>query len=696
MSGDGRVPRGREAFRFFLAVLFTALSLPAPAQTMDTNSLRAAENYRWGVKAYDTGYYNNAIEYFEKALSFKPENVNERVWLGKALYKSGMEEAALHEWNLVLGKGKGTPLLDNFVQVVRSRQGLWPDIGDEGKTVVSNVIDASSLTAQKFKRPSSARSRKDGTLAIVSFATNQIFYLDSNNLLLSTFSGGLEGLQNPFDFLESGNDSFFISEYTGNQISKFDNAGNKLAVFGSGGTGPGQLLGPQYMAMDHSGYLYVSDWGNKRVNKYTVEGEFVFSIGGKGSASPVLSGPTGIAIRGDQVFVADRLKKQIACFDRDGNLLKLYGEGMLDGPEGLLLYNPDSLLIADTAAFAEKTRILELGIGQENLRTVIDLSKTAKRILNLSLSPNGEIIAADYDRNKVLGLSDINGLFTSLCVQVETLDAEKYPEITMDISVEDRAGNPVIGLKEDNFRITESFKPTGSPTLYRPLNASENFDCVVVVEKSVSMEEQKENIKKALAAIIDGAGTDSAVYLVTASGQAVIEALPQDTKLKKIESAFNAAITTEVRADSALRLAAARLIPSRRKRIVCYLTTGAEKNLLFRDYSLMDTSNYLRNNHVGFYPLYFSQGEKNDDLEYIREKTGAKSFVYFDKQGMLPVLPAFRAQKDPRYVVRFNSVTFNDLGKNPIQVEAEVTLHRKTGRDESAYYGPIIDTSKPK
>ncbi|MBN1410993.1 MAG: VWA domain-containing protein [Spirochaetales bacterium] len=656
--------------------------------------VHAQENFRWGVKAFNSSNYNNAIQYFEKALSIKPENVPERVWLGKSLYKSGLEEAALNEWNLILGKGKGSALLENRVQVVRFRQGLWPDLSEEGKLVVSNVIDASTMSAHRITRPSSARGRKDGSLSVASFGSDEIYYLDSNNLVLSRFTGPIGGFQNPFDIVENNDGSFFVSEYSGNQVTKFDSNRNKMLSFGSKGIGPGQLLGPQYLALDGEGYLYVSDWGNKRINKYNLDGEFVFSFGGKGSTVPLLSGPTGIAVKDNVIFVGDRLKKRIACFDRDGNFLKFLGEESLNGPEGLLLYNRNALVIADTSTFAEGTRILELNLDTENLRVLMDLSKTAKRILNLSLSTNGEIIASDYDQNKILYLSDISSLYTSLFVQIETIDSAKYPEITMDISVEDRRGNPVLGLKKNNFRVTESSKPTGEIDLYQPVNSYDRFDCAIVVEKSLYMEKQKDNIKKALNTIIDNLGNHANIHVVTASDQAVLEAGPQDTRLEKINRAFNGIPTDMVRLGMALRLAGGKLVPSRLKKVILFLTTGEYNPFIFNDYSLMDITHFLKNNHICFYPVYLTQGIKNDDLEYIAEQTMGRNFGFFDKEGLLPLLSVLTSQKDSRYVVKFNSSTFNELGTNMIEVQAEVSLHKKTGRDESGYYGPIKNTNE--
>ena len=53
------------------------------------DAVNAEEEFRWGVKAYNNGFFNKAILSFEKSLSFKPANPKTKEWLGKAYYRSG-------------------------------------------------------------------------------------------------------------------------------------------------------------------------------------------------------------------------------------------------------------------------------------------------------------------------------------------------------------------------------------------------------------------------------------------------------------------------------------------------------------------------------------------------------------------------------------------------------------------------------
>ena len=56
-----------------------------------------------------------------------------------------------------------------------------------------------------------------------------------------------------------------------------------VSMWGSLGTGPGEFNGPFDVAVDHEGFVYVTDPGNYRVQKFTPEGTFVLQWGSQGT-----------------------------------------------------------------------------------------------------------------------------------------------------------------------------------------------------------------------------------------------------------------------------------------------------------------------------------------------------------------------------------------------------------------------------
>lgn len=76
--------------------------------------------------------------------------------------------------------------------------------------------------------------------------------------------------------------------------------------------------------------------------------EFVASWGGKGTAPGTFNDPTGIAVTGEEVFVADSRNGRIQVFNRDGEFLRAFSSpgdrlGELGRPMNLTIQGTSSM-----------------------------------------------------------------------------------------------------------------------------------------------------------------------------------------------------------------------------------------------------------------------------------------------------------------------------------------------------------------
>ena len=74
------------------------LYYPGSNDGVDVDTLYARDEFRIGVQAYNRFLYNEAIRSFERALSFRPGEPLILDWLGKAYYRSGIENTAFRVW----------------------------------------------------------------------------------------------------------------------------------------------------------------------------------------------------------------------------------------------------------------------------------------------------------------------------------------------------------------------------------------------------------------------------------------------------------------------------------------------------------------------------------------------------------------------------------------------------------------------
>jgi uncharacterized protein (TIGR03663 family) len=122
----------------------------------------------------------------------------------------------------------------------------------------------------------------------------------------------------------------YVADTWNHRIQKFDLTGRYIKEWGSfadtGGSdtgNEGKLWGPRDIATDTDGNLYVTDTGNKRIQKFDSNGNFLGQWGGVGFAPGQFNEPVGIAISktsGD-IFVADTWNRRVQRFDKNMNPL---------------------------------------------------------------------------------------------------------------------------------------------------------------------------------------------------------------------------------------------------------------------------------------------------------------------------------------------------------------------------------------
>ena len=115
---------------------------------------------------------------------------------------------------------------------------------------------------------------------------------------------------------------------------------------------PGHFSHPQFIAVGDDGSVFVSDLGNKRVQKLSSDGQYVTDWGSSGKLPGEFRYPSGIAVSGDSVFVADRDLNRIQKFTTDGQFVSEWGKkGVYDGqfffPNGIAVNN-GTVYVVDT------------------------------------------------------------------------------------------------------------------------------------------------------------------------------------------------------------------------------------------------------------------------------------------------------------------------------------------------------------
>lgn len=127
------------------------------------------------------------------------------------------------------------------------------------------------------------------------------------------------------------------------------------AAFGSSGSGEGQFTFGGNVALDSSGNVWVADYGNNRIEKFSPEGKFLASIGTKGSGEGQMDEPYAIAINktsGD-IYVAEIGNQRVQELSSEGSFIRAFGSkgsgnGEFDEPDGLAIDQTGHVWVADS------------------------------------------------------------------------------------------------------------------------------------------------------------------------------------------------------------------------------------------------------------------------------------------------------------------------------------------------------------
>jgi DNA-binding beta-propeller fold protein YncE len=655
------------------------LLLPAllPAQTFDFNAARSAEQLRLGVQAFHRGLFNNSWTSLEKAISYQPSNSLAQIWLGRTQWKAGYEQEALRTWQQVVDAGNGSALIRDWISVLTYRRGIGRELSGGKTWAVSSVMDGMQKSGYSFRRPTSVRARDDGTFWVVAFGSNEILHFNANFRLLESLKGGLQGFDHPYDIAETADGGFFVSEYGANRIARVNARGDKVGTFGTKGRADGMMLGPQYMTIDSRGYLWVTDWGNSRVERFDTTGKFLQSITG-------IPAPTGIAAHEDLLYVSEKSGKHVLVYDLNGNAISTIGDGTLNDPEGLSFTPSGTLLVADG------NRILECDLSRETWTVRSDTSASTKRLVQQVISSNGNILAVDFDQSLVLLLTDASTLYAGLVVRVDRVNSVKFPEVYADVSVETRGGAPVMGLGIDNFIVSEARAGVKSPVIAQSNTAARPIDVALVVERSPDIEQSRPDVQQAVADLYGLITQVGRITAVSAADKPVLEAGFGETRLRFIRQSLQAPPSARWRFDLAAKLAGDELITavSGAKRAIVFLSSGAVSPQGFTTYSLLETAAYMRNNGIAFYPVLAGAAAPDENLSFLASQTGGKVYSVSSPGGMQEVVREIRGRVIPVYTLHYTSLTPPDFGDRYIPLEIEVTVQKVSGRDESGYYAP--------
>ena len=159
----------------------------------------------------------------------------------------------------------------------------------------------------------------------------------------------------------------------------------------------GQFRQPTDVTWDPQGNIYISDgYINSRVAKYDANGDWVKSFGEPGNGPGQLNTPHSIAADAKgQIYVADRGNRRVQVFDADGNYVASWTD-FGTSPDGIFIAADDTMYVADVSMESGGIRIASARDGK--VRETI----TGARPEGLAVDSHGTIYSGETTSGRSL------------------------------------------------------------------------------------------------------------------------------------------------------------------------------------------------------------------------------------------------------------------------------------------------------
>lgn len=182
----------------------------------------------------------------------------------------------------------------------------------------------------QFTIPRSAAVAPDGSIYVADSGNHRIQVFDSAGNFLMKWGGEGSGpgqFSEPWGIAVGPDGTVYVADTWNHRVQLFTPTGDYISAFGSFANvqhdaqdQPGTFWGPRDIAVDAQGNVYVTDTGNKRIQKFTADGQFLQTFGGGGIIPGAFEEPVGIDIDNQgNIYVADTWNRRIQKFDSNLN-----------------------------------------------------------------------------------------------------------------------------------------------------------------------------------------------------------------------------------------------------------------------------------------------------------------------------------------------------------------------------------------
>lgn len=304
------------------------------------------------------------------------------------------------------------------VQLAAPAASLDPYLGKRTETDALQVWGSAGTGDGQFTTPRSLAVGPDGLIYVADTGNHRIQVLDQEgNFLLKWGSEGTEPGQfnEPWGIAVGPDGTVYVADTWNHRVQSFTSTGQFLNSVGTfvnvqsdPQAQPGSFWGPRDIAIDADGNIYVTDTGNKRIQKFTPDLQFLQVWGGGGVIPGFFEEPVGIDIDNNgNIYIADTWNRRVQKFDSNFTPLTQWDVAgwesesvvnkpylAVDGQGRVLISDPEGYRII---AYDDQTGQVLVTWGQYGQ----DLASFQLPV-GVEVDANGNLLVADSDSNRIM------------------------------------------------------------------------------------------------------------------------------------------------------------------------------------------------------------------------------------------------------------------------------------------------------
>ena len=670
------------SFGYFLCLMSpVCVPILLHAQTYDLNTLNGQQEFAWGVRSYHRGFYNEAALSFTRVVAQEEDSLLARLWLARSYYVAGFRNAALEQYQILDEIQRPSPFIQSRIDALTTAQNIDQLLIADPQYTLAEEINGRTGGGTVFSSPSGIAIDENINLYVSSFASHEVLKFSTNGEVQHNVWQNRYQFDRPYSVLLDGED-ILVSEFGKDRVVRFDRAGAQEVRFNRGGA-TGLLAGPQYLAVDNAKNIFVSDWGNQRIVKFNSNGNFIYQFSRMNIPGRPQFSPTGIVYHNAFLHIANAADSTIVVIDPNGNYVHTLMLNRMLRIEGLASFDARRILIA------AKEGIFTYSVDNEVLIQIADTAESA--LTSIALDANGTLYGTDFNRNRILIFSPIDQIYGGLTAHTLNIDSTQFPEIAVDVRIEDRFGSPIAGLRSNNFSLREN-TPVADITVEYVRSEERPHAIMLVVPLTEGMLNNISQLQLFVAELLllldanDQAG-------VIFSGIESTEKAALGTPFVRIRSylpeiANTALAKYDESFGTAIQLATSQLLRTPAKRTIIYIDDGTPIQNPFPDIAEQNIADAIDTNAISFTRLSFTGRPPQENSTPFYNRMSVNNVEYLGGNTAQDIIAHATRNHDGRYRLHYTSSADSDFGRRYIPLSVTAFLHQRSGRDELGYYAP--------